>query len=616
MSVRSGPANGPRFRIVLTVVGLAVALCATSAPALAKAKRCPAGQITSTIAYVHHTGGPADHATGCVARTPTAPRTFAGIEAKLRALTLSLATAKVRRAFRTRAARRVAAIDAKTDAYIAALVAADAKTRAPAASRRHGPRAAAGTGPDTVTNDNGTVTRRLTHVENLDTADDLGDASEWDATTSPTRVTGHNSAKNTVTAAITHVVKRCPDADGIERGTIHFSLRQQSQSATVIMDSTSVFDAQLVGHFDDNAHLASVDVIGTWSYKNRSRSVSGTVSSGGVSENGDGYRTLNVNTTTTKGSDDAVVLGGRVTALWVTGLADDYVQQMVNNMSAKGCVLIVPNAATVHVTAGGTVAIVAHLTDRHNVTFAGRIKQFNPLNRVTPPEAQGSPDATFTYTAPSSAKPGDTDVVQLSHVSKRGTGIGGLVNVVVDAITLPQQFTGTWTRVITFVTGVTYTMTIDGTATFELDPFFPASYGTFTSLPYEVVSGAITWKITADTCSASGQAGVDMTNATRLTLEDVTTNPAAPQPEPQPFYYAIRAHGVDPLPSYDFSACGLSGGNLSPLYFDIGYGSPFGPGAPADQIVKSSNPNQLSGHLVHSDAGLDLDDTWNFAGSG
>ena len=324
------------------------------------------------------------------------------------------------------------------------------------------------------------------------------------------------------------------------------------------MDSTSVFDAQIVGHFDDNAHLASVDVIGTWSYKNPSRSVGGTVSSGGVSENGDGYRTLNLDTATTTGSDDAVVLGGRVTALWVTGLAQGYVDQMVNSLSAKGCVLIVPNAPTVHVTPGATVAIVAHLTDRHNATFAGKIKQYNPLNRVTPPDTQGNPDATFTYTAPTSAKPGDTDVVQLTHVSKRGTSIGGLVNVVVDAITLPQQYTGTWTRIITFVTGVTYTMTIDGTATFELDPFFPSSYGTFTSLPYDVVSGAVTWKVTADACSASGQAGVDMTGATRLTLEDVTNNVAAPQPEPQPFYYAIRAHGVDPLPTYDFSACGLS----------------------------------------------------------
>ena len=150
MSVRSGPANGPRFRIVLTVVGLAVASVRLPRRRVAKAKHCPAGQVTSTVVYVHHSGGPADHATGCAAKTPTAPKTFAGLEAKLRALTLSLATAKVRRAFRTPAARRVAAIDTKTDATLAALVAADAKPRHPTPSTaRHPARERPAEGPTT-----------------------------------------------------------------------------------------------------------------------------------------------------------------------------------------------------------------------------------------------------------------------------------------------------------------------------------------------------------------------------------------------------------------------------------------------------------------------------------
>jgi hypothetical protein len=469
-----------------------------------------------------------------------------------------------------------------------------------------------------VTNENGTETLHLNRFEDLDTFDQLGESWETVITTRPSPVTAHKSATDVKTLAVRNVLSRCPDAGGLERGTLQFSLTEVRSSGGAVLKTTSTLDAQVVGHFDDNAHLASVDVIGTWSYKDAARSVSGTLSSGGVHEDADGHRTLTVDSATTTGSDDDIVLGGRVTALWVMVLANADVQQMVNGMTATGCVVVVPDATTVHVRQGATVAIIAHLTDRHGQTFPGVIKEFNPLDRVAPPQFAGNPDATFIYSAPADAKPGDTDTVHLSHVSKRGTSLvrGGDVNVVVDAGGLPQRFTGTWTRVITFVTGVTYTQTIEGTATFQLNPLFPTSYATFTSLPYDVVSATVTWKITAGACTASGQTTPDMTNATRVTLQDVTTNAAAPRPEPRPFYYAIRVAGPDPQPTYDFTACGLGTGMISPFYLDIGYGSPFDSSSPTDKIVKSSSPAVLAGHATSSQAGLDFDDTWNFAGSG
>jgi hypothetical protein len=183
---------------------------------------------------------------------------------------------------------------------------------------------------------------------------------------------------------------------------------------------------------------------------------------------------------------------------------------------------------------------------------------------------------------------------------------------------LPTHFEGTWTRVITY-TGIPNHLveTVQGRATYDLDPNFPASYGTFTSLPYNLVSGSVHWTMAADGCtSQSGDADL-ATSDSRMSLEDVTANSAAPKPEPRPFYYAIRAEGDGQnAPTYDFPDCQMGGGSISVFYLDIGYGSPFTASAPMDKIKKSASATLLAGHATSSESSLDFDDTWSFTGSG
>jgi hypothetical protein len=130
----------------------------------------------------------------------------------------------------------------------------------------------------------------------------------------------------------------------------------------------------------------------------------------------------------------------------VTMLPETMLPGLLDPLQARAlggaCVQIVTNADTVHVLPGASVAIVAHLTDTDGIaTFAGPITAHNGAGRVTPPTAQANLNATFTYSAPGTAQAGDTDTVQLSHISHRGKARDGTVKVIVDSANQRFQVT-------------------------------------------------------------------------------------------------------------------------------------------------------------------------------
>jgi hypothetical protein len=299
-----------------------------------------------------------------------------------------------------------------------------------------------------------------------------------------------------------------------------------------------------------------------------------------------------------------------------------------------GCVEIVPDAPTVHVVPGATVAIVAHLTDHHGTTFPGLMKAYSGSNRVSPTQTQGSPNATFTYTAPATASPGATDDIQLNHVSKRGKGHGGHVVVIFDKSPFPQRFEGTWTRVFTSSAQPGWTETAHGTAVYVRNPLFPQSVEGQTSIPYDVQSASVDWTVSGShnagagctiTFSGSGTAPAMENSAlgvTGLTLEDVSNKPEAPKPEPKPYYYSIRASG-DPLsaPQFDVIRTGCKESNTQePIgvnYLDVGFPNPFNSETPPEEIQKSDNIRLLAGQLNTPEGSSPAsEDTWSFTGSG
>ena len=591
-------------------MALAVLIGGPSAAAAgaSKARRCPTGQVRRTIAYVHHKGGPVDHASGCVAKAVVVPTSFAGLQRSIRKLGLTFAPAKVVRAFGAAAARRLAAADAKTDALLAADVAAHAAR----ATRDN----------NTQTNDNGTQTLHSESHESLDTADDVGEAYVTTSSTKATRVRGTAIKKR---LQVRYLINRCPDASGKSQGSLSMTLTDVRTSNGVSISETSKFDADIVVQFDDKAQVASVKVTGTWSFAvdtaHSHRSVGGDVSSSDFRIT-DGSAYINLPTSVTSGTDDAIATGGGPLGVWVAEIvAKDTIEKLIGRARAYplggGCVKIVPESPTVHVRAGGTVDIVAHLTDHHDQTFAGPMTAVNVANRVTPTETQANTDARFTYAASSDAKAGDTDVVQLGHLSKRGKALpsGGTVNVVVDKGRFPKRFDGTWTSIITLGP---LTETVQGTAAYVRDPNFPESVEGTSSIPYNVVSASVTWKVSGPGCSGSGVADAmenSALGATDLTLEDVTTNPAAPRPEPRPFYYSIRATG-NPMTPPTYTCTGPSTEPIDVNYLDIGHPGPFDAGVPVDQVQRSDSITLLQGHTAGTDGAVPFDYTWHFTGSG
>jgi hypothetical protein len=240
----------------------------------------------------------------------------------------------------------------------------------------------------------------------------------------------------------------------------------------------------------------------------------------------------------------------------------------------------------------------------------------------------------------------DEDVQELYIVSENvavsGDGIpaGNMLHVLEGNNTcgFPQRYDGTWTRVYTDTTRGTWKETITGSASFLRNSVFPPEADAFSSVPYQLLSGTVSWEVTGEqitdggcssTFSGSGSmAATDQTStggATELDLEKVTGHAGAPDPEPEPYYYAIRVSD-DPQQTPEYTVhfvCPQSDeSGTEPLrlpYEDVGWPNPLTPDTPQSEVEKSATPDTLAGHRGRFDTGdpnLFVDDTWSFTSAG
>jgi hypothetical protein len=194
----------------------------------------------------------------------------------------------------------------------------------------------------------------------------------------------------------------------------------------------------------------------------------------------------------------------------------------------------------------------------------------------------------------------------------------------------PHRFIGTWTRVYTWPERGSWTETIKGTATYVHNPLFAPENDQLSQVPYLVESASVTWTVSGTTggpCALvfSGSGGEPLTGEngagvpTDFGLENVTGKAGAPNPEPMPYYYSIRA-SVDGLnaPEYTVKDCKTTTHESVVLpYLEIGHPGPLNPETPPAEIQKSADPTLLQGHHVGSDktSVFTIDDTWSFKGS-
>ncbi len=425
------------MRSVLVLVCLAAMTGATFAVAGAhsapRAPRCSTGKVISKVVYVRRAGGAKHHATGCVPRSTSVAASLPDVLRKLRLASLSLAPRSVVRALGSPAARQVLTADGATDAALSARL----RPVARAANVTHDSSSAPVAGPP------GTGTILHYDTTEWDTNErDVG--QEYDVTSETAGKRVKSPAKKTKRIKVKYLMNRCPDASGIAHGTLAFSLRETSVVGQVVLTEVSTFDGTITAHFADNARIASVEVNGTWSYttggKASRRSVSGTVAATNFRQGASGppfNNFVDLKTAVTTGTDDGIATSGGYLGALVTILPGLDIQERVLDplqvrVLGGACVNIVPDAEQVHVIPGGSVAIVAHLTDQGSTTFSGPMTAYNGSDRVAPTATQGNPNATFTYAALATAPAGGTDVVQLSHISRRGKGHGGTVTVVYD----------------------------------------------------------------------------------------------------------------------------------------------------------------------------------------
>jgi hypothetical protein len=300
-------------------------------------------------------------------------------------------------------------------------------------------------------------------------------------------------------------------------------------------------------------------------------------------------------------------------------------------------VKIVPEPLEVHVKPGKSVAIGARLNDAQGAPRSGTITATDGSagGTVRPSAAQADPKAAFTYIALPARPPGGVDKVTFRHVSKQGKASAEMTVIYDDVPHLPTRFEGTWTR--TFEGGPSFAgfrETVQGTAVFVRNPLFGPELDGYTSIPYDVESASISWVVSGSevsvndpdcmvTYSGSGSEPYDAETwgEVRLTLQDVTGSSAAPQPEPAPYYYSVRAQGdsLNP-PKYNIAyTAGCNETNhqegIVTDYLDIGFHGVFGADSPSDEIIKSADPALLEGSLSRSQPGyLPTHDEWRFTG--
>ena len=453
-------------------------------------------------------------------------------------------------------------------------------------------------------------------------------------------------------------MSQCPDAGGIGRGVIKFSMRETHVIDTPggghgVTDIVTNYDAEVLVHFNDDAAVESVEVKGDWSYLNETRTspsrgareqrltrhfVDGAVT--GVT--GTDGRNSTVGTTVTNATNFGMAIYGLLAGAIANTIVDRVPGELVRESSGRArsgaCAKIVPDPLTVHVKPGQSVELTAALNDGGGAALPGTVKAVAAQASVTPAAAQADPTARFTYNALSASPPGKTDTVTLNHVSKRGLANAKTVTVIYDEPPpLPYRFQGTWTRIVSSDFGLT--QTFQGTASYVKNPFFgPEHPGTEEgSVPYIVESASVDWSVsggssgggctrtyTGSGTTAYSEAWNNGAHAgTRLELQDIRRGAGAPASEPQPYNYAISASGdTQNGPRYSETGSGTcSGMTTAPIdyhYFEVGAPT-YHPDDPPPLRPRewSGSAVLLEGHrFTDEGGGFTIDDTWRFTGSG
>jgi hypothetical protein len=230
---------------------------------------------------------------------------------------------------------------------------------------------------------------------------------------------------------------------------------------------------------------------------------------------------------------------------------------------------------------------------------------------------------------------GGASVAEVSAVSRRGYAPTLKIPISELKSAFPPRFTGTWTRVYSDLAGHPgMVQTIVGTATFVRNPLIPPEAEAIIAIPYDIQSSEIKWSVSGRHTEAGCTTTYDGSGTdtaipntfvdTGMTVQDVHANPAAPVPEPKPFYYSIRASS-DPTdaPLFTIKRSGPSGCDevsqegIIVNYLELGNRADLSSDTPPGEILKSADINLLAGHRHTDDGtGLPSDDTWSFRGSG
>jgi hypothetical protein len=638
-----------RFVILVCVAAVSGATFAVAnAPGARRGPLCRAGKVKNHLVYVRRAGGAKHHATGCAPRPPVGTAPVGDALRKLRLASLSFAPRATLRALRSPAARRVLAVDGATDRALAARmmpVATAAKARA-ARITHEGSTAPIPLQQNGSFIEGSTIDGEITQWDHSEP--DVGSAGDYTVETVGKR--GGHLAKETKRFTGKVLMNRCPDASGIAHGTIDFTLRNTVVVGGIVLSDTSAFKGTIAAQFADNARITSVQLNGTWSYTTGGRSVSGTATATGFHQRDSGNSShdienfIQIKTAVTTGTDDGIATSGGYLGEWVTMIPEDQLRQLLDPLQTRvlngACVEIVPDADTVHVIAGHSVAIVAHLTDSDGIaTFAGPITSYNAAGRVTPTTAQANTNATFTYTAPATAHAGETDTVKLSHISRRGKSPDDIVKVIIDKDPFPARFDGTWTTVFTQASSIGWTETVHGTASYVRDPASPHLGEAQVYVVYKVQSASVDWKVEGSgnpsgeclntyTGSGTDQATFDPPVTAQVTLEDVRKSPYATGAEPQPFAYSVAANGDGAnAPLYDDThtptpppGCEyVSQTGIAFDYLEAGWPGNYGLNSASDPPVQlTGDAAHLDGHYSGPDATntLHVEEDWSFTGSG
>ena len=457
MPPQSTSRTGRSSRIAASAA-LGLALCVTAVPAAdgaRKTKRCKASQVRQTVTYKTRKGGRTQRVKACVPRR--APVLAGSLRAAVpvafresRSLATRLTPKRIAKLRRTRAARRVAAANRITDAALGAGLAIGGRAASAHASLVQTERETA-----TIKGPPGTTTME-TKVGTFrdDSEPNPGGEREVTTDTRSRRIAG-SSSRNSKVIRVEDSMARCPDAAGVAGGRVKIVIKEtftmeKAGGGQGVVEDTDTFDGEVTAQFADTARIASATTTGTWSLVTQTRSgssrgprnfVSGTIARTALGpDTGGNHRDVTLTTTVTGASGDKPALHGALRrSLFADAAANFVIEEVLSGVQRRAesgdCVRVEADPATVHVTAGGSVALGGRLIGADGAPFEGPIQaRAERGGTVTPETAQGSPRAGFTYRALAVKPPGGTDSVGLRHTSKRGRARTGGVTVIYDDV--------------------------------------------------------------------------------------------------------------------------------------------------------------------------------------